>query len=70
MGKRKQPPGPDHLLARENFHGLNRQFYESRPQDYFDQRLTSLVLVAGGKGNELRQLAQGGIGVALSAYSG
>src|SRR5688500_1397301 len=40
-------PRPDHLLAPEQFPGLNRAFYGTRPWEYFRHRQRYLLLAAG-----------------------
>lgn len=52
--------GEDHRLAEENYPTLNKTFYEMEPQAYLRQRWLHLALAAG-KGDELDQLALGGI---------
>lgn len=53
---------PNHLLAPENDRGLNETFYRARPDAYFNQRLESLMLVAG-KSEQLAELLSEGITV-------
>ena len=57
MADRKNDP--DHLLAPENDRGLNDAFYRARPHAYFNQRLESLVLVAGKSAQLAELLAEG-----------
>lgn len=60
MDNRKRDP--NHLLAPENDRGLNDTFYRARPHAYFNQRLESLLLVAG-KPEQLAQLLAEGINI-------
>ncbi|HYM58637.1 MAG TPA: hypothetical protein VES79_11805 [Solirubrobacteraceae bacterium] len=53
---------PDYLLAAENDKSLNETFYRARPYAYFNQRLESLLLVAG-KSEELAELLAEGVTV-------
>jgi len=53
---------PNYLLAPENARSLNETFYRARPYAYFNQRLESLLLVAG-KSEELAQLLAEGVKV-------
>ena len=41
---RRVPTPADHNLAREQYPGLNREFYTAEPGDYFRVRLRSLLL--------------------------
>jgi hypothetical protein len=52
----------DRDLAVENFPELNREFYRVEPHEYFNHRL-SLLLLAMGKPQELRSLIDAGIKV-------
>jgi hypothetical protein len=45
--KRSSKHGPDHLLAPEQYPGMNRAFYATRPWEYFRHRQRSLLLAAG-----------------------
>lgn len=49
----------DYLLAPENDRGLNEAFYRARPHAYFNQRLESLILIAGRSGQLAELLAEG-----------
>ncbi len=53
---------PNHLLAAENDRSLNETFYRARPHAYFNQRLESLILVAG-KSEKLQDLLAEGVTV-------
>ena len=57
MADRKNEP--DHLLAPENDRELNEAFYRARPHAYFNQRLESLILVAGKSAQLAELLAEG-----------
>ena len=50
---------PDHLLALDNYAGLNETFYAAEPADYFSQRLHNLILVAGNSAGLDRLLEEG-----------
>jgi hypothetical protein len=60
MASKRQSPDAD--IAGINYLGLNATFYETRPHDYFQHRLSSLLLVAG-KRAELEILLNQGLTV-------
>jgi hypothetical protein len=57
MADRKNDP--NYLPAAENHRELNEAFYRARPHAYFNQRLETLVLIAGKSGQLDELLAQG-----------
>ena len=63
-------PSPDKDLASENYPGLNAMFYEARPHDYFGQRLSNLILVAGKRSGLEALMAEGVTFGDLSAPAG
>lgn len=59
---------PDDLLAPEQFPGMNRSFYATRPWSYFRQREGLLALAAGAP-DGLMELARRGLQVGRLKYS-
>lgn len=53
------PDEADHLLAPEQFHGLNREFYRANPAAYLDRRLSALLLTVGRPDEMAALLAEG-----------
>lgn len=53
-------PSTDDNLAVDNYASLNRDFYASKPADYFGQRLENLILTAG-RSEDLDRLMNEGV---------
>ena len=60
---------PDHLLAPEQFPGLNEAFYATKPWEYFSTRMHLLILAAGAP-DELQAIAQKGVSYGGLTYQG
>jgi hypothetical protein len=60
-------PGPDHLLAPEQFPGLNGTFYATRPWQYFRHRHRYLLLAAGAP-EKLLAIARDGVEIGRLAF--
>ena len=56
----KSQANPDHLLAPEQFPGLNKAFYATKPWEYFNYR-NHLLILAAGAGDQLEEIADQGI---------
>lgn len=59
---------PDELLAPEQFPGMNRAFYATRPWSYFAHRQRLLMLAAGAP-DELTEIARKGVKVGRLNYT-
>jgi len=60
-------PSPDDLIASEQFPGMNRSFYGTRPWQYFRQRQRYLLLAAGAP-EKLCEIGREGVKVGRLAF--